>query len=114
MNSECLRIADQLRRAFAGDPWHGSPLRELLAGITAEQASARPLPAAHTIWELVLHIEIYVDATSAAIHGTPLPKLFDTGKDWPEPGPDDPSAWTAAVESLLRRSAGPGHRPIHR
>jgi hypothetical protein len=28
--------------------------------------------------------------------------LFDTGKDWPEPGPNEPSAWTAAVESLLR------------
>ena len=34
MNTECNRIADQLRRAFSGDPWHGPPLREILAGIT--------------------------------------------------------------------------------
>ena len=60
MNAESLRIADQLRRAFAGDPWHGSPLSELLANVTADQASARPLPSGHTIWEFVLHIDVYV------------------------------------------------------
>jgi len=42
LNAECLRIADQLRRAFNGDPWHGSPLRDLLAGVPAEQALALP------------------------------------------------------------------------
>jgi hypothetical protein len=62
MNSECLRIADQLSRAFSGEPWHGSPLRELLAGITAKQACERPLTSRHSIWELVLHIEVYVHA----------------------------------------------------
>jgi len=50
------RILDELRRAWDGDPWHGDPLRVVLDGLTAEQASARPLPGAHTAWEIVLHL----------------------------------------------------------
>lgn len=30
MNLECLRIADQLRQAFVGDPWLGPSMRSVL------------------------------------------------------------------------------------
>ena len=102
MNSESLRIADQLRRAFTGDPWHGSPLRDLLAGVSAEQAGIRPLPSAHTIWELVLHIEIYVNAAVEAMQGNPMPRFFGTEKDWPGVADSSPTAWSGAVDRLFR------------
>lgn len=54
--SESKKIADQLRRAFAGEAWHGDALLEILTGVGAATAAARPIPDAHTIWELVLHI----------------------------------------------------------
>ena len=60
--SEATRIADQLSRAFAGEAWHGDSLFEILEGVTAAQASARPIKNAHTIWELVLHIAAWDDA----------------------------------------------------
>jgi hypothetical protein len=103
VNAECLRIADQLRRAYTGDPWHGPPLRDLLAGITAEQARARPLASAHNIWELVLHIDIYTRIATQAIHGVPMPALFGTGKDWPAAG-DGAAVWTS-VTGLLFHNA---------
>src|SRR5688572_7972141 len=103
MNSECVRIADQLRRAFSGDPWHGSPLRDLLADITAEQARMRPLPSAHNIWELVLHIDVYVGATLNAINGVAMPHLFGTEKDWPAPEVDD-KAWINAKDRLFHNA----------
>ncbi|HEX8360876.1 MAG TPA: DinB family protein, partial [Longimicrobium sp.] len=53
---EVERIADQLARAHDGDPWYGAPTMVVLRGVTAAQASHRPIPQAHTIWELVLHI----------------------------------------------------------
>ena len=49
-------IVDELKRIHEGDAWHGPALRELLFGVRAEQAAARALPNAHSIWELVLHI----------------------------------------------------------
>ena len=102
MNSESLRIADQLRRAFTGDPWHGSPLRDLLAGVSAEQAGIRPLPSAHTIWELVLHIEIYVNAAIEAMQGIPMPRLFGTEQDWPGVVDSSTTVWSEAVDRLFR------------
>jgi hypothetical protein len=36
--TETSRIADQLERAFDGDPWHGQPLTKILAGISAADA----------------------------------------------------------------------------
>lgn len=103
MSNECFRIADQLRQAFGGDPWHGSANRQLLAGTRADEASARPLAPAHTIWELVLHIEIYLQMALDAIGGTPMPQLFGSGKDWPEAGAGE-REWAAAKRRLLETS----------
>lgn len=49
-------IADQLQRAYAGQAWHGPALSEVLKGVTAEMAGAKPIREAHSIRELVLHI----------------------------------------------------------
>jgi hypothetical protein len=101
MNSECLRIADQLRRAFAGDPWHGSPVRDLVAGVTAAQSQAHPLTSAHSIWELVLHMDIYVHAALEATRGVPMPKLYGTTIEWPTPADTSTAAWTRATDHLF-------------
>jgi uncharacterized damage-inducible protein DinB len=66
---EAARIADQLRRAFDGDAWHGDSVLEILQSVTPEQAAARPIPNAHTIWELVLHIAAWDGAVLRRIGG---------------------------------------------
>ena len=67
--TETKRIADQLHRAYHGGAWHGPALRQLLAGVTAKQAAARPLRGAHTIWELVLHITAWKRAVYRRMQG---------------------------------------------
>jgi uncharacterized damage-inducible protein DinB len=57
--SEPALIAEQLRRAFEGDAWHGPAVLELLEDIDAATAAAKPLPDVHSIWELVLHIAVW-------------------------------------------------------
>ncbi|HYI97082.1 MAG TPA: DinB family protein [Bryobacteraceae bacterium] len=99
MHGECLRIADQLRRALAGDAWHGPPLRELLTGVTAEHARSHPVPSAHSIWEIVLHVHLYLRIALEATQGIPMPKLYETGQDWPSAGGDE-SAWAVAMEQM--------------
>jgi uncharacterized damage-inducible protein DinB len=52
---ETERIADQLWRSLQGAAWHGPALMELLCDVEAGEAAARPVAAAHSIWELVSH-----------------------------------------------------------
>jgi uncharacterized damage-inducible protein DinB len=101
MNTECLRIADQLSRAFRGKAWHGPSLQELLAGMTAEQAAARPLRGAHSAWELVLHIEVWTRAAGGALEGVPMPTIVGTPDDWPPVEDASQQAWTEALSRMF-------------
>ena len=101
MNSEALRIADQLRRAFIRDAWHGPALLELLGGVGPEQARARPLPAAHNIWELVLHIDFWVQAALDATAGIAMPELDGGPEEWPDVGNAGEMAWFDSQDRLF-------------
>ena len=105
MNSESLRIADQLRRAFSGKPWHGDPLFHFLTRLTEEQAQARPLPV-HSIWELVVHIELWVRIALEATDGIPMPKLYGTEKDWSVADGGNATKWAAVTERLYQSAEG--------
>lgn len=50
------RLARLMREAFAGEPWHGPSVLATLNGLDAAGASARPVPGAMSIWELVAHL----------------------------------------------------------
>ena len=68
-HSEPALLADQLRRAFEGDAWHGPALLELLQDVDAATAAAKPLPDVHSIWELVLHIAAWDGAGCRRLAG---------------------------------------------
>ena len=101
MNAESSRIADQLRRAFIRDAWHGPSLLELLGGISPEQARTRPLPPAHNIWELVLHIDFWVHTAWGATQGIALPADDGAAGEWPNVGNADAVTWFDAQDLLF-------------
>jgi uncharacterized damage-inducible protein DinB len=68
-SSEPALIADQLRHAFEGDAWHGPAVLELLEDVDAATAAAKPLPDVHSIWELVLHVEVWDGAALRRLAG---------------------------------------------
>jgi uncharacterized damage-inducible protein DinB len=96
--SECTRLADQIRRAFEGAAWHGDSLLELLSDVTAEQAAARPIKSAHTIWELVLHIAAWDGAVVRRIGGSAV-KLSDA-ENFPAVADTSAAAWKKAVANV--------------
>ncbi|HEY6967689.1 MAG TPA: DinB family protein [Candidatus Angelobacter sp.] len=102
MNPETSRIADQLRRAFNGEAWHGPDLHALLSDVKAKRAHAHPVAGAHSIWELVLHIEVWTGAAMRAIQGTPMPKIVGTAEDWRTVTDASEQAWSNAVQSLFK------------
>ncbi len=98
--SQMSRLADQVRRAYEGEAWHGDSLLELLHGVTAEQAAARPMPDAHTIWELVLHIAAWDDAVTRRIAGQAV--QLQGEDNFPPVRDTSEAAWRAAVEYATR------------
>lgn len=98
--SQMSRLADQVRRAYEGEAWHGDSLLELLRGVNAEQAAARPIPNAHSIWELVLHIAAWDDAVTRRTAGQAVQHVGE--KNFPPVRDTSEDAWRAAVEHATR------------
>ncbi len=98
--SESARIADQLRRAFDGDAWHGPSVLELLSDVDAATAAAKPVPNAHSIWELLLHIAAWDGAALVRLTGT---KCQPTGADnFPPVSKPTDAAWRKAIADTKR------------
>ena len=98
--TEPARIADQLRRAFDGDAWHGPALLELLQDMDAATAAAKPLPNVHSIWELVMHIAAWDEAATRRLAGE---KTQPTGvANFPIVPKPTEAAWRKAVAHLKR------------
>jgi uncharacterized damage-inducible protein DinB len=97
--SECDRIADQFRRAFDGEAWHGPSVMALLEGVTAEQAAARPIPGAHTIWELTQHIRVWEGACLRRLNGDPA-QLPDS-EDWSDVNDRSEASWEKTKQNLV-------------
>jgi uncharacterized damage-inducible protein DinB len=98
-DSEVSRLVDQLEREHSGEPWHGQPLGDILAGITCHQAAARPLAGGHTIWEIVLHLTAWKNEVRNRLGGAPAGAPSEG--DWPAP-PSSPQAddWRDALAAL--------------
>jgi len=109
-------LIDQLARIQDGDPWYGDPVARLLAGLTPKEAAAHPIQGAHSIWELVLHLQSWIDEVSRRLD-TGVAREPEAG-DWPEVPTPTAAHWRAAQAALARAHAGLQQRlrslPDHR
>jgi uncharacterized damage-inducible protein DinB len=99
--SEVERIADQLRRAHEGKAWHGLALDELLEGVSAPAALARPIGGAHNIWEIVLHIGVWESVVRRRLSGEVVTDL-PPEQDWPPVRDASGEAWKEALTEFQR------------
>jgi len=104
MNRECGRIAEQLRRAFEGEAWHGPAFFEVVDSIDGGTAVRRPAAGVHSILELVNHVEAWLSIARRRVAGETLPPI-STAMDWPAPEGERAGAWEAAC-GRLRTSYG--------
>jgi uncharacterized damage-inducible protein DinB len=93
-------VVDQMKRVYGGDAWYGSGLREILSDVSADQAMARPVEGAHTIWEITLHIAAWMGAIQGRIEGEPVDEP-DEG-DWPKVEGAGEKAWEKTLAKLDR------------
>ena len=99
---EITRIHDQLIRAFDGEAWSGPSLLATLPRLTASQAAARPVVQGHTIWEIVLHLAVWIDTVRQRLETGRVLSLMPE-QDWPaQPTEYDDERWQAALQHLRR------------
>jgi len=97
--SEMVRIADELDRMAHGGAWHGPAVAEALEGVSAEHAARRPIPQAHSIWEIVLHMSAWAGEVARRLTEDARPLVG--AADWPQPPVADEPAWCQAKEDLV-------------
>jgi len=97
--NEIERINDQLKRAFEGKAWHGPSVSEVLAGVTAKQAAARPISDAHSIWEITLHIATWERVGRRRIQES-APIDVSDDEDWPEVEDTSEEAWKRTLDEV--------------
>ncbi|WP_409177420.1 DinB family protein [Brevibacillus fortis] len=84
------------------EDWY-PPLKEALSGVSAAEASWRPVgEAANTIWENVSHLLYYKERLLHRLLGTEFPGSAETNDDTfiPSGGPDDEDAWQATIMQM--------------
>ncbi|HLG98967.1 MAG TPA: DinB family protein [Bryobacteraceae bacterium] len=99
-------LADQLRRAHQGEAWHGPSLRETLAGVGAEMARTKPIPQAHSIWEVIRHISAWISAVGRRLNGESLD--LSGAEDWPAQDTSE-AAWRDTLAALDRETEALQH-----
>ena len=97
--AETRRIIDLSTRVMEGDAWHAGSIAALLEDVTLQEAKARPVPGAHSIWELVLHMTAWAGEVRARVEGAEAGE--PAAGDWPAVGRTTAVRWIAAKAALL-------------
>ncbi|HUI51959.1 MAG TPA: DinB family protein [Terriglobales bacterium] len=90
--SETQKIAEAYRAVTMQGAWYGPTVAELLVKISAEEATKRPVPGAHSISELLQHLLLWNERVRKTAEGQPMPK-WEAEKEWAEA----PIAWNELV-----------------
>jgi uncharacterized damage-inducible protein DinB len=108
-DSEATRIADQLRRALMGgddeeaqgEAWHGPAVETLLLDVDAAQAAAHPIPGAHSIWEILRHMTVWLETVRVrVVEDRPCDPT--ARENWAEVTDTSEAAWQALLERHRR------------
>ena len=100
MNTEILKIAEQLKEAYEGDPWFGKNAKALLA--EAEVVDVFETPnGQHSVLELLWHIITWRDFTLSRLRPAPVKNTtFYEQHDWRKLNTADKSLWHAGLKKL--------------
>jgi hypothetical protein len=103
-NPEITTILEMIDQAFDRRSWHGTNLKGSIKGMNAQQASWRPAPSRHNIWELVVHAAYWKYIVRRRLLSEAKGSFPIKGSNWierPINGQSSEDAWKADVRLLL-------------
>jgi uncharacterized damage-inducible protein DinB len=96
--NELERISQQMKQALSGEAWHGPCLEQILEGVNAKMAAARPIAQAHSIWEIVLHLISVQNLVLSRLQGQEVEVTPET--DFPAIIELSEEAWQETLQQL--------------
>jgi len=93
-----ITLSSEFRKAYSGDAWHGNNLSSIVSSVPYNNAYRRPIPNAHTIAELVLHITAWTEEVISRLMDN-VSKDPDQG-DWPVVEEESSEAWDVILSEF--------------
>ena len=92
-------LSNELYNSIFGEPWYGSSAISILQNISVEQAFQKPIPSAHNIIELTLHITAWTEDVLSRLNRN-KPSEPQIG-DWPVPENKTEEYWNTVKQNLF-------------
>lgn len=86
-----INLGDELSKAYNGDPWHGGNVLSLIQAANPQKVFTHPIPHAHSIAELVMHLTAWTEEVLDRMNGQ-VAKVPSKG-DWPLPVDKTEEEW---------------------
>lgn len=103
MQTPISRIKSQFIGIYDGEPWYGDPIVKILKGISAQQAAAYPIPGAHSIWEIVLHLISWRRFGIEKLKGNAAYDVeWDSKEEWPAIPEVTGGNWAQTLAALAK------------
>jgi uncharacterized damage-inducible protein DinB len=96
--NEIKRIKNQLSRTFDGESWTGPSVMEVLKDVEPGKAASRPIPEAHSIWELAEHMNSTIENVIRRLKGDF--SQFTDEEDWPKVTDTSKKSWDDLISRL--------------
>lgn len=94
-NTKKLDLLDTLKRSFDGDAWHGPAVKDVLKGVSEQDAARQPPGRAHSIWAITLHIAAWTNEVARRLQGHEARTPAEG--DWPITG----GSWDEAIQRVF-------------
>lgn len=91
-------LQEELSRSVFKDPWHGASLKDILESVTPEKVFFKPGINTHSIIELTLHINSWMEEVLNRFEGS-IPSIPVSG-DWPVPENETPEFWETVKQRV--------------
>ncbi len=96
--TQIQHIKEHIERSYRQGAWHGPALLETLQDVNAEQAAAKPITDAHSIWEFVLHCTTWIRVVERLTFGELCEPSPD--EDWHQVSEVSDGEWQRALKRL--------------
>jgi uncharacterized damage-inducible protein DinB len=93
-----INLVNELRKAYNGDAWHGNNTLSLLRSANPQKVFTHPIPDAHSIAELALHLTSWTEEVADRINGASAKE--PSRGDWPVPSVQSEVEWELIVSDF--------------